>query len=244
MSGLEMESGSGTTGRMRAAKAIETPGRSLDPAWLISWSGLALALGGILIALYLFLHPGDTEPGSVAVINSSPYTLVKSPIVAGLIILQLGLIGYYARLMGGSRYLALVAFLLTFLSAGLAVGGLFTDAFINPILAANQPALLNRGGVVLADVPLTLASAIPHLTLALGFVLLGIATLRQRRLPRLAGGALVIAGLLLVIPPFGSTAWRLYDLAGLLLVLSLGWIGLAIWRRTGTAPPEGPVATG
>ena len=102
---------------------------------LIRWSGLALMLGGILLAAGPFMHP----PADTAEYALYPLW-VPSHLLGGIaaLLIPLGLIGLYARQLEKVRLLGLIGFIMTFVGSSLTSGTLiFIDVVVFPSL---QPA--------------------------------------------------------------------------------------------------------
>jgi hypothetical protein len=213
----------------------------VDPLRLLRTSGFLLAASGVLFALFFVLHPGGGDPTRAAVISSSPYAAEHTIGVLAMIAMLLGLIGYYAHLMPVSRYLALAGFLLAFVGGAGLVGVIYTDGYAFPVIAATQPALLDFTGPFVTG-PFVATQAVPGLVWGAGLVLLGIATLRENVLPRAAGGLLIIAAVVVDLPPepVGPTPAFVLQGAAVLMGACLAWIGLVIWRP---AAAPGPATT-
>ena len=109
----------------------------------------------------------------------------------------------------------------------------FLTPTFNPILAANAPALLDPAGPLLT-LPGLLAQAVPGVVFALGMILLAVAMLRTRVLPR-GGAILVIIGALMINlppPPIGPVPWLIISIGGLVFGAGSAWLGYAVWSET------------
>jgi hypothetical protein len=170
-------------------------------AKIIRWSGIALALGGLLAALFWILHPKE----SVLLTDPAGYQTEHLLDFVGLMLFIPGLMGLYARLADKTGWLGLAAFLMTLLPMLARMGISVVDLLIWPSIAQVQPDLIltPEGEFNQASGPFaaTISLIVPFSMMgALGFILLGIAIWRSD-LPRWAGLLLAIAGPLYLIGP-------------------------------------------
>jgi hypothetical protein len=169
---------------------------------IIRWSGLALALGCILVSLFWILHPEE----SILLTDPAGYQMEHLLGFIGLMLLIPGLIGLYARLSNQAGWLGFKGFLLTLLSLLVIFGVSIVDTFIWPAIARIQPDLIltsegefNQSSGLFA---VTTSLIVPFAMLgAFGFILLGIAIWRSGLLRRWAGLILAIGGPLYCIGP-------------------------------------------
>jgi hypothetical protein len=194
-------------------------------ARLTRWSGLALLLAGLLIAIPTLFHPSDSDPQ--AFLNAA-WTPVHALLITGAILSMFGLIGLYRVQAERTGALGLVGFVLSFIGSALVVAALVADAFVLPVIAADPAgrALLDPAGPLFGGA-LGLVFLLMALTFSLGSILFGFATARSGVLPRWAGALILIGGPLLAFTP------PLPTLAGMVGALLLGagylWAGYAIW---------------
>jgi hypothetical protein len=73
----------------------------------------------------------------------------------------------------------------------------------------------------------------------LGYILLGIAVMRAKVLPRWNGGALIV-GSVVFLPVL---AWPIPLFGSLIFGASLGWMGYALWSGPAGETPLAPAAT-
>jgi hypothetical protein len=201
----------------------------MSNARLIRWSGLALILGGAGFAVHLITHP----PGETA--QFVPYALwIPSHLLGAVasLLLALGLVGMYARQSKEVGAWGLVGFLLTFIATILSAGALiFLSSIIIPFLVSQGlGSMVDPKGPLLRSPTALVTIGLTAICLLLGLIILAVATLRARVLPRL-GAQLVIttvplsvAGLVLVF--FIGTSYQ--GVVGALVGVVLG-AGLAAW---------------
>src|SRR3954453_2388435 len=114
-----------------------------DASWFarqLRWCGIALIAAGVLMVVATLLHP-SRETATTIVASES--RLVAAHVVytlAWLLLVLLGLPGFYAAQRGGMGRLGLVGFLTAFSGTYLiAVTGNF--GFLAPVLAKQSPAV-------------------------------------------------------------------------------------------------------
>src|SRR5829696_3186857 len=114
---------------------------AFESARLVRWSGLALVVGGILLAVATPLHPSRE---TAATIVASEVRLVASHVLSTLssMLILLGLPGLYVAHRGGMGRLGLMGFLGAWPGTYLlAVSGNF--GFLAPVLARQSPAVID-----------------------------------------------------------------------------------------------------
>lgn len=211
---------------------------------IIRWSGLALAVGGILAALFYVLHPEE----SVLLTNPASYQTEHLLDFVGLMLLIPGLMGLYSRLVNRTGWLGFAGFLVTLLPLLVMMGISVVDVLIWPSIARVQPDLIltSEGEFIQSGGPFaaTIALIVPFAMIgALGFILLGIAIWRSQVMPRWAGLLLAIGGpLYLIGPGFVPHEMLLLNLLvyGPFAVATL-WLGMALLNSAETQQKSMPV---
>lgn len=202
---------------------------------IIRWSRLALALGGLLAALFWILHPEE----SVLLTDPASYQTQHLLDFIGLILFIPGLMGLYAHISNQARWLGFIGFLLTLLPMLVLMGISVVDLLIWPSIAPVQPDLIltpegefnQASGPFAATISLIVPSSMIG---AVGFILFGIAIWRSGLLPRWAGLLLTIAGPLYCIGPgFVPHEMLLLNLLvyGPFAMASL-WLGISILNQS------------
>jgi hypothetical protein len=170
---------------------------------IIRWSGLALAMGGIIAALFWILHPEE----SVLLTDPASYQTEHILDPVSLMLLITGLVGLYARLVNRAGWLGFAGFLVTLLPLLVMMGISIVDFLIWPSIARVQPDLIlnSEGEFIQTSGPFaaTISLIVPFAMIgALGFILLGIVIWRSQAIePRWAGLLLAIGGPLYLIGP-------------------------------------------
>ncbi len=204
----------------------------MSSATIVRWSGLALLLGGLLLALFFLFHPTGGDPPTAREASGSLYGFEHTLGVAALLLTLLGLVGVYARLAAKQPRLALLGCLLAFLGTALLLGMVLSEVSLVPTVAAQAPKLLGSGGALTTGLhtALLLASILD----GLGFLLVGIAALLLGGRSRWAGDVLIIGAALLALP----VAWAITVIGAVVLGVGQAWMGYTIWSgKDVPAPP-------
>lgn len=182
------------------------------------WGGLAaLVAGGLLVISELVrLYIDLADPSLYRSIFG--FDGILGLILAVLV--QLGLVGLYARQAEAAGTLGMVGFVLAFIGVQVSMGASFVDAFVKPVVWPwEDPEYFER----------TIASfAIFAPGFVLGWVLFGLATLRARIYPR-AAAMLLIAGALIVVLPL--------PLSGVVFAVAVAWMGYVLFMGKGEEAP-------
>ena len=190
-------------------------------------SGILLLLGGLLVAFSWSFHP--LEPDHHAM-QSTRWLIVHGLAGIGLVLSVPGLMGLYIQVAEESGVLGLIGFILAVIGTALYAGAiLFIEVATLPFIAA----LPIAEELFTATPPAFMAVfAATFITFALGFVLLGIATLRGPVLPRWSGLLLLIGAPLFAFPV--PPAPVIVNTVGAVLFgLGYVWLGYALWAGTG-----------
>ncbi len=197
---------------------------------LIRWSGLALMLGGLLVAAHLLSHP-DTQVAGAHLAMSPGWSVSHSLHFYGAVFVLLGVVGLYARQADRAGRLGVIGFVLALIGAGLYVGTGMITAFVWPLLGAEAPSLTEAASPAfrLLIIPAT------GLFFGLGFLTLGIATMRAGVLPRWGGPLMGVGAVLFMLlppQPIGPTPWWVLQAGGVLFAAGACWLGYSIWSTT------------
>ena len=191
---------------------------------LIRWSGLAAMLGGLLW-MVLGALAGMTG-GSTKVLGLAEGAYSRMFTVS-LLLVTAGLAGLYARQAGRFGRLGAAGFVLAFIGLALIVLGNVIEWWISDLIFADvQPGQFKPGahagwGIFLVG----------FCVLAVGLVLVGIATIQAKALPRWSRALPLVIGLL---PALGFLVALSIGEGGVELILlspCLGWmlLGYALW---------------
>jgi hypothetical protein len=189
-------------------------------------AGAALVLGGVLQAVGSALHPDDTA--ATRYFFDPRWPLAHVALALSFLLLIYGLMGLYGGGRVGGGWLSLGGFVLAVAGCALLVGVTFAEAFLLPIIAANQPVRpladwLDLSGPLAGAVAVSLVALLCY---NLGFVVLGVMAENAGKLPRGSGYIVVIAALLTNGEFLGPLGFVVYVAAGIALGLALaswGW---------------------
>ncbi len=209
---------------------------------LIRASGVLLALGGLAVAGYMFLHPWAERVGDVA---TTPRWITAHLLhLMGALLLMPGVMGVWARDRERTGVPGLVGFGLALLGTALFVGTGMTSAFLWPAVAAEAPTFVASGGAMFTH-PLALGPILAaRVFLVIGFVWMAVVAFRADLLPR-GGSVLVALGVVatnLPTEPVGPVPWAASVLGGALFCAGLVAWGGALWTAPATPEPTGESA--
>ena len=210
---------------------------------LVSYSGLASILGGILFGSAVVFHP---LRDGINVLNSgNAYLAIHILGVYGLMFQLFGLLGLYIREIDVMGRRGLMSFVVLFFGQALFMCVQMVDGVLNPLLAKTAPQLVHSTAD--AD-PTLLLFALPGLGLFfVGYIVFGVSLLRAKVQPRwgsllitIGGPVYIIGGLSLSVFGANSPIVSLIEIAGA-IPLGLGYILLGLQLRS-TAAIQGSKA--
>jgi hypothetical protein len=214
---------------------------------LIRWAGLAAMGAGASFIVIQVIHPLDV----LASVTTTRWAIAHYlGVLMGLLGL-LGMTGIYARQAEEAGWLGLIGYLLFTIFFVITTAFQFVEAFLSPVLATAAPQFVEGVlGVASGHATGFDLGLLPTVYVLNGFagymlggVLLGIATLRARVLPRGAGVLLAAAAVLPLAAslPFVSALFPhpLDRIFAVPMALAWAWLGYAVWsgRRQTAAQP-------
>ncbi len=218
----------------------------MTPHKALRLSGLAAILCGLPTAIFWFLHPSAGDPKAAhdaafwAAMQTTQYVAVNGMFVAILVMCLFGLVGIYARQIEASGMLGLVGFALAFAGTAIFIGAGVFQAFVAPSLAAADATrpLLEPDSLLFKG-PLTPLLAGGGMTFALGNVLLAIATLRAKVLPKWPAILLIPSSPILGLSPAMPLTAR--TIGSFVFGICFAWLGWALFSaKTEPAPKPKP----
>ena len=158
--------------------------------------GIAAAiLGGLLLAAGASLATASAGHQQFSdQVLTGVFTASAALRFTGAILMTWGTISLYLAQADRAGRLGLIAVAVCLANMALQTGWMFSDLFIAPSFAHAAPEILNNGSG-----PMTVGFMAAWLA-NISFVLLGIATLRARVLPKTSGLALITAGAITLVP--------------------------------------------
>jgi len=209
----------------------------------IRWSGAALLLGGVAIALFVIvLYPVGGFFGAQRA-RDPLWVPAHTLHLIGALLTLFGVVGLYGRQIERTGPLGAVGFAIAFVGTALFVGTGMLTTFVWPVLAAFAPATLELDGALFVR-PAGVLFGVTILTLIPGYLLLGLATFRAGVLPR-GGALLLMVGVVFAIappPPVGPFPWIGLVVGGVLFGAGAAWLGYSLWSTELPRPLDQAVA--
>lgn len=175
----------------------------------LGWSGLSFLVAGMLFIIVSVIHLPHTSV-TAAEVNSPGWVLLHVSLMVALLLAFWGLVGLHIYQRERAGRMGLIGFAIALCGTVLLTGSLFTEAFVLPLIARGGQELLNPAGPLFSASLFTLPVLVAGASFYLGYLLVGLATLRAGRLPRHAGLVLSIgapaAVLLRLFAPTGGIA--------------------------------------
>ena len=195
-----------------------------------------------MVAGLLFMGVSLIHAPHVAVtaveLSSPGWVLTHVLLMAALLLAFWGLLGLHIYQRERAGRLGLAAFALALCGTVLLAGSLFTEAFVLPLIAARGEALLDPSGPLFGAKLFTLPVLIAGVSFYLGYLLVGLATLRAGRLPRHAGLVLSIGAPLAILLRLLAPASGIASLG--VIAFSLGYmvLGYVLLAGPGRNPSQ------
>ena len=193
----------------------------------VRWSGRCWVVAGVLLLAEL-AHPDALGIGFAASSRQTLWPALHVAWVLAAVLTLFGLAGLMAQYGAALGRLGIAGAVLTVPGLVVAAGLFLTEAFVFPVLARQDPALLDLDGEFLGSPALRLAGGLAGLWFV-GLVLLGVAVERARVLPRGTGMLLAVATVL-----FGALEGPFLPVAGDLAVVVFSasqiWLGVLLVR--------------
>jgi hypothetical protein len=190
---------------------------------LFRLSGLALVLAATMfiiaeiISFFIFAQQGGGYDLKQIARSAIFFYQSLLTLLAGALLLG-GMVGLYVKQSEAAGRLGLVGFLLAFFATVFVEGDFYSNTFITPLVAQENPALLTEGplaGIFQVWLPFD------FVLLALGWLVLAASTVRARVYPRAASWILLIGAVVALLP---------IPLANLPFEATLGWLGFVLLK--------------
>lgn len=187
--------------------------------------------GGILLAAGATIQVFSGDESMSQEVTTAPFTTASILRFVGAFLMTWGVIAIYARQGDRAGRFGLVAVVACMANLLLQSCWMYLDLFVAPALAGPAPQILD------GDTPgrLTIAFLLSWFANA-AFILLGITTIRNGVLPRLCGAALIVTGLVTLLPlPVDGPVYE--------VIIGLAFTTAALQARpaTGRHPVRPPV---
>lgn len=197
--------------------------------------GLVNAVAGVCVGAAYVLHPHHATPD---VVTSTFWFGIHALFAASLLGGIFGAISIFAHHSPRTRLTGLVGMVLVVSALTLIFGLNYWEALINPVVAAEAPAFVDRYG---AGETIGLVAAVFPISgalFAIGYILLCTDVARARSLPpgaarvTMAGVVVFGAGLSGFLPMIVVQVGSIIFAAGLI------WLGLSLWRAAPLSPAD------
>jgi hypothetical protein len=193
----------------------------------LRWTGSCWIAAGTLLLVEL-AHPDALGIGFAASSRQTLWPAVHVSWVLVTILTLFGLAGLIARWGAALGRLGTVGAVVAVPGLVMAAGLFLTEAFVFPVLAREDPALLDLDGRFLGAWVFRLTAGLVGLWFV-GLVLVGVAIERARVLPRGTGALLAVATVL-----FGALEGPFVPVVGNIAVVVFAaahvWLGVALLR--------------
>ena len=183
---------------------------------LLRWSGLAALVGAVLLAIGDLMHFAAGSGSYSQQATTASFVVHSLLLLLGGALILLGLVGLYANQAEATGPIGLVNFLVAFLGTALIVGVAWDELFVAPYMAEVSPRVLD----VAPTGSLALGFSLSYGLFALGWLLVGLDTLRAGVYPRTAAILLIIGAVVFYFSPIPAS--------GILLSAAVAWLGLTL----------------
>lgn len=201
-------------------------GDSVSPDALIRWSGVCAILAGIFLPLYALLHPDHDAAGYA----SKAWIPVHAMPTIGMMLLLFGLTGLLARQLRHAGRLGVVGYVVAFIGTAMVLTHGQVELWVIPYIGLTAPHLMEPPTPPPpAMVPTLMLTALISL---IGYVTVGVATVRARVLPRSAGLLLAVGGPTFVVSYFIGQVpipYAVRTAMAMVFAVALVWLGWVLW---------------
>jgi hypothetical protein len=198
----------------------------------IRFGGKALSLAGILILLWwlglaIFFPLEGMEKGYLNLVQDSDWLWVNIVGLIATMLLAVGFLGLYLKQAKETGLLGFIGFLLAFFGSLLFMCIQYIETVLWPIFTEHAQSLLEHEGAMFTDMVFKVFYLIMGFSLALGFIILGIATLRAKILSRWGALLMMIGG---VVFSLVISLIIVRTIGIVLLAAGLVWLGWGIGK--------------
>ena len=199
----------------------------MSPRLLIRWSGLGTTVAGALLALFPLLHPNHDPAG----FTSWLWIPAHASIHVAVILTLFGLTGLLARQLERAGWLGLVGYVTAFFGSA----GLLTIAMVELFIMPYMALQLGIGEDGSPPPGIGEAMMLISVVFAIGYMLLGAATVRAGVVPRSVGILLAVAGAFFMLGDgvlgLVIDMERYWGITFALFGAALAWLGYALWAE-------------
>jgi len=198
----------------------------------IRFGGKALLLAGILILLWwlglaIFFPLEGMETGYLNLVKDADWLWVNIVGLIATMLLAVGFLGLYLKQAKKTGLLGFIGFLLAFFGSLLFMCIQYIETVLWPIFTEHAQELLEHEGAMFTDTVFTIFYLIMGYSLALGFIILGTATLRAKILSKWGALLMMIGG---VVFSLVISVIIVRTVGIVLLAAGLVWLGWGIGK--------------
>ena len=198
----------------------------------IRFGGKSLSMAGILILLWwlglaIFFPLEGMETGYFHLVQDSDWLWVNIVGLIATMLLAVGLLGLYLNQAKETGLMGFIGFLFAFFGSLLFMCIQFIETVLWPIFTKHALGLLEHKGAMFTDTVFTIFYLIMGISLALGFIILGIATLRAKILSRWGALLMMVGG---VVFSLVISVIIVRTIGIVLLAAGLVWLGWGIGK--------------
>ncbi len=196
----------------------------------VRFCGKALLLAGILILLWwlglaIFFPLEGMETSYLNLVQDGDWLWVNIIGLTATMLLAVGFLGLYLKQAKETGLLGFIGFLLAFFGSLLFMCIQYIETVIWPIFTEHAQQLLEHEGAMFTDTVFTIFYLIMGYSLAMGFIVLGIATLRAKILSKWGALLMMIGGLVFCLV---ISVIIVRTVGIVLLAAGLVWLGWGI----------------
>ncbi len=202
---------------------------------LIRFTGLSAMLAGALFVIIQLVHPADVLDS----VSTGSWAVVHYLTLAMTMLFMVGVIGIYARQVDQTGWLGLIGVTLLELGLLITAAFVFLEAFVSPVLVESRPEFVEglldlvSGSDVEVDLgALPALWGVSGVLFPLGCLIVGVACLRARVLPRVAS-AVFAFGLPIAVVVVALLPYDLHRVGAVPVGVGLAWLGYALWSERG-----------
>ncbi|MHA2247811.1 MAG: hypothetical protein ACXADY_22885 [Candidatus Hodarchaeales archaeon] len=197
-------------------------------------TGLANIISAVFLLLFWFsyaiLLPINEVPTNYHLLILDPdWLIVNSLGVIGFVLALVGILGVFFKQFNDLTELGMFGFLITFVGQVLYNAGIYYETFIWPVLAENDPNLINlSSGPIYSNPVFFIMLLLAGSVYVLGFLIFGYSTYKTDSFPKWAILLLAI-GIVLFIPGFFPYLIRSVGIIG--YAIGLIWVGYVLIKQ-------------
>lgn len=203
----------------------------------ISAAGLTNAVAGACVGLAYLLHPHHATP---AIVSSRFWLAIHLLFAVSLLGGILGAIGIFGHHSPHSRWSGLFGMVGVVVALTLIFGLNYWEALINPVVAVEAPAFVERYGAGEGIGLVSIVFPVSGALFVIGYVLLCLDVARAKTLPPRSAWLTVMGVVVFGAGLSGFLPMIVVQIGAVIFAAGLIWMGLALWKAQHADPAEVP----